>query len=281
VYSLVKDIEYLQNKLLKPLKKDSLYCFAMYVKLANQCAYASNGLGVHFSSKPVTDINEVIQLQPELLLNENYLPCKSKWMLLQCKYRAKGGEKYLTIGSFKPLDKIALTPVIGYSAETYYIIDDVSLIPISDSMMCSCNLNDEPASNVVYNSTTTTPIIANIDTLKVGDRFILENVYFDVDKYDLLPESITSLGKLLQIITNYPEMTFEIGGHTSNVGGHEHNMELSENRSKAVKKFLILQGIDQNRVKTEGYGPDFPIDNNETEVGRARNRRVEIKILQR
>ncbi|MBO6515245.1 MAG: hypothetical protein JJ975_01670, partial [Bacteroidia bacterium] len=60
VYSLVKDIEYLQNRLVKPLKKDSFYCFSLYVKLANQCGYTSNGLGIHFSKKPIKDLSEVI-----------------------------------------------------------------------------------------------------------------------------------------------------------------------------------------------------------------------------
>lgn len=279
VYSLVKDIEYVQNKLVKPLKKDSLYCFSMYVKLANQCAYSSNGLGVHFSKKPVTDIQEVIINQPDLLLNESYLPYKTKWMLLQCRYKAHGGEKYLTIGSFKPLREIALTNVNGYSAEAYYIMDDVSLIPISDSLQCKCNLDDVPESNIVYDTVTTPKPVSGIDTMKVGDKFVLENIYFDIDKYDLLPASVNSLGRLYLILLEHPEMKVEIGGHTSSVGGFEHNMELSQNRAKAVKKFLVVQGIDHLRIKTEGYGPTEPIDSNDTSEGRARNRRVEVKIL--
>lgn len=279
VYSLVKDIEYLQNKLVKPLKKDSLYCFSLYVKLANQCAYTSNGLGVHFSKKSIGNINTVIRDQPALLLNESYLPYKSKWMLLQCRYRASGGEKYITIGSFKPLDKIALTPVSGYSAEAYYIMDDVSLMPISDSLECKCNLDDAPASETIFDTITTITTVSNTDTLKVGDRFVLENVYFGVDKFDLLPESIASLGRLLSFLKEHPEMKVEIGGHTSSVGGFEHNVSLSENRAKSVKRFLVVQGIDPLRVKSEGYGPDEPIDTNDTPEGRAKNRRVEVKVL--
>jgi len=279
VYSLVKDIEYVQNKLIKPLKKDSLYCFSMYVKLANQCAYTSNGLGVHFSKKPISDLKSVITNQPDVLLNESYLPYKTEWMLLQCGYKANGGEKYITIGSFMPLNKIALTPVNGYSAEAYYIMDDVSLIPISDSALCRCNLDDVPASDVVYDTLSKPTPVSGIDTLKIGDWFVLENVYFDIDKDDLLPESITSLGKLLKILEEHPEMKVEIGGHTSSVGGFGHNMELSQNRAKSVKRFLVVQGIDHLRVKTEGYGPTEPIDTNDTPEGRAKNRRVEIKIL--
>lgn len=281
VYSLVKDIEYVQNRLKKPLKKDSMYCFSTYVRLANQCAYSSNGLGVRFSKKSLKNIREALFASPQLLLNESYLPYKSKWMLLQCKYKATGGEKYLTIGSFKPLNKIALTPVKGYSAEAYYIMDDVTLVPIQDSSLCGCNLDDQPANDVVYDTATTRTVVTRIDTLKVGDRFVLEHVYFDIDKHDLLPESIESLKKLLDVLKKYPEMKIEIGGHTSSVGGYDHNVSLSQNRAKSVKRFLVVQGVDHLRVKTEGYGPDKPIDTNDTQLGRSKNRRVEVKVLRR
>lgn len=280
VYSLVKDIEYLQNKLVRPLKKDSVYCFSMYVKLSNQSSYTSNGLGVHFSKKPVKDIEEVIETNASLMINENYLPYKTKWMLLQCSYKAKGGEKYVTIGSFKKLNKIMLTRVKGHSPEAYYIIDDVSLFPKTDSLECACNLYDMPAESMVITSKDTLIETTNQqDSIQVGYRFVLENVFFDNDQFDLLPESIQSLNRLLNIMQTYPELKIEIAGHTSSLGGREHNIELSYNRAKSVKKFLVVQGIDKSRIKLEGYGPDKPIASNEDPIGQAKNRRVEIKIL--
>ncbi len=279
VYSLVKDIEYVQNRLRKPLKKDSLYCFSIYVKLANQCSYTSNGLGAHFSKKPVDDVTAVINSEPDILLNESYLPYKTKWMLLQCRYKAKGGEKYVTIGSFKRLDDIALTKVNGYSAEAYYIMDDATLTLISDSSDCKCNLDNQPVNLVVTHVDTAVSIGSRIDTLSVGDRFVLENVYFDNDKSDLLPESIVSLTALFKLLQSHVDLRIEIGGHTSAVGGYEHNMKLSEDRAKAVKRFLIVQGVDKSRLRIEGYGPNEPIDSNDTVKGQAKNRRVEIKIL--
>ena len=278
VYSLMKDIEYLQNKLAGKLKKDSLYCFSLYVKLANQCAYTSNGLGVHFSKKPIEDLDEVIGKQPNLLLNENYLPYKTKWMMLQCRYRAIGNEKYVTIGSFKKLSDIALTSVNGQSAEAYYIIDDVSLVPISDSTECKCNLDVEP----VY------PPATVYDTLKQdtgffgnprsGDKLVLENVYFDNDKAELLPESIETLLRLRNMLYRYPEIELIISGHTSSVGDYDHNVQLSWKRAKAVRSFLILQGISPDRVRSEGKGPDNPIASNNAPEGQARNRRVEVEV---
>jgi outer membrane protein OmpA-like peptidoglycan-associated protein len=108
---------------------------------------------------------------------------------------------------------------------------------------------------------------------------VLENVYFETDKSDLLPESVASLKKLFDILQSHPEMKVEIGGHTSSVGGHEHNVRLSQERAKAVKRFLLVQGINNLRIKTEGYGPDVPIDTNDSTEGRAKNRRVEVKVI--
>ena len=112
VYSLVKDIEHVQNRLKKPLKKDSMYCFSTYVRLANQCAYTSNGLGVRFSKKPLKNIREALLASPQLLLNESYLPYKSKWMLeikLAIKRMLPGGV----------LGKKQLTKVKIYSGEEH------------------------------------------------------------------------------------------------------------------------------------------------------------------
>ncbi|MCB9262845.1 MAG: OmpA family protein [Flavobacteriales bacterium] len=279
VYSLVRDIEYLQNRLVKPLKKDSVYCFSLYVKLANQCALTSNGLGIHFSKKPIKSINEVIDKQPNLLLNESYLPYKSKWMLLQCQYKAQGGEKYLTIGSFKHLRDISLTPVKGYQHEAYYIMDDLVLLPISDSTECTCNLNEKPAPKPLVIYDTLSSLLQ--DEPLAGDKFVLENIYFENDEFQLLPQSMPALVKLKNMLIQYPTMRIEIAGHTSNTGGYDHNLELSYNRAKSVKQFLIMQGIAADRLRIKGYADTEPIASNDTPEGQAKNRRVEVEIIKR
>lgn len=114
---------------------------------------------------------------------------------------------------------------------------------------------------------------------EVGKRFVLENVYFENDRYDLLPESLESLNRLLKWLKSNENIHIEIAGHTSSVGSREHNVELSRKRAKAVRNFLVLYGIQKDRLEIRGYGPDYPIDTNETEEGQAKNRRVEIEIL--
>ena len=74
-------------------------------------------------------------------------------------------------------------------------------------------------------------------------------------------------------------MRIEIGGHTDSKGSDSYNLRLSENRAKAVYDYLILKGISEKRLQYKGYGKNKPIDTNDTEEGRANNRRVEFQIL--
>ena len=82
-------------------------------------------------------------------------------------------------------------------------------------------------------------------------------------------------------LTENLKVKVEISGHTSTIGGVNHNLRLSLKRAEAVKKFLNLNGILDNRIETVGFGSQFPIASNETETGQKENRRVEFKILEK
>lgn len=80
--------------------------------------------------------------------------------------------------------------------------------------------------------------------------------------------------------TQYPDVKVSIEGHTDNTGKPEANQKLSENRSAAVKTYLVGKGINADRLSTKGYGADQPIEDNKTAAGKAKNRRVEFKLSQ-
>lgn len=115
--------------------------------------------------------------------------------------------------------------------------------------------------------------------IKAGEAVVLKNIFFQTNKYDLEPESIAELTKLKELLTSNPGMRIEISGHTDNTGNREINMSLSRNRAKAVVEYLIQNGIESSRITFEGYADTQPIDNNDTEEGRSRNRRTEFKVL--
>lgn len=108
---------------------------------------------------------------------------------------------------------------------------------------------------------------------------VLNNVFFDVDKFELRPESKLELDKLVHLLKKFPFMKIEIGGHTDNTGDKTRNKTLSQNRAKAVKDYLVSKGIDATRLSAIGYGDSKPIADNKTEEGRAKNRRTVFKVL--
>jgi outer membrane protein OmpA-like peptidoglycan-associated protein len=116
--------------------------------------------------------------------------------------------------------------------------------------------------------------------IKVGEKTVLRNIFFDTDKYDLKPESLSELNKLVEFMNKNSRIKVEIGGHTDNVGSDEYNQILSENRAKAVYDYLIEHNINSSRLSYKGYGKSMPVSTNDTDDGRAMNRRTEMKIIE-
>ena len=86
------------------------------------------------------------------------------------------------------------------------------------------------------------------------------------------------MNELSDVIKKYDETDILIEGHTDNTGAEDYNQDLSEKRADAVKRFLIAQGVDPTRLTAVGYGEEQPLEDNDSESGRAANRRVEVAI---
>lgn len=109
---------------------------------------------------------------------------------------------------------------------------------------------------------------------------ILEQVQFDTGKATIKPASNDLLDQVAAVLTQHPEMLkVEVQGHTDNRGSAALNKKLSQARADAVKKAMVQRGVSADRLVTKGYGPDKPIDDNGTDEGRQRNRRVQFLIL--
>ena len=112
-----------------------------------------------------------------------------------------------------------------------------------------------------------------------GNTATINNLFFDLGKATLKPESEPELKRILQVMKENNALVIEISGHTDNTGSDEINNKLSLERANAVRENLLKGGIDQARIKTRGYGKSKPKADNATEEGRQINRRVEIEIL--
>jgi outer membrane protein OmpA-like peptidoglycan-associated protein/tetratricopeptide (TPR) repeat protein len=119
-----------------------------------------------------------------------------------------------------------------------------------------------------------------LDKPVAGSVITLKNVFFDTDKYEIKPQSFYELDKLADFLTANQGIKVEIGGHTDNQGSEAHNKTLSENRAKAIVKYLTDKKISPERLKAKGYGASQPCADNSTEEGRAKNRRTEVKITE-
>jgi OmpA-OmpF porin, OOP family len=125
------------------------------------------------------------------------------------------------------------------------------------------------------------PITLDIELEKAteGTIAVLQNIFFDVDKFDLKDKSKTELEKITRFLNDNPAIRVEISGHTDNIGASGYNKDLSEKRAFSVYQYLIKSGIDKNRLMPKGYGQERPVSTNDTEQGRQNNRRIEFKII--
>jgi outer membrane protein OmpA-like peptidoglycan-associated protein len=118
----------------------------------------------------------------------------------------------------------------------------------------------------------------------IGQKFtdakiVTHGINFDVDKATLRPESMGTLNQIKRIMTDSPDLQFEIDGHTDNTGVAAHNLTLSQQRAEAVKAQLVTMGISASRLTAKGFGDSKPTADNTTSEGKANNRRVEfVKI---
>lgn len=118
-----------------------------------------------------------------------------------------------------------------------------------------------------------------LSPLTAGSVISLRNIFFNTASYDLLPESNSELDKLVTLLQKNPSLRIELGGHTDDVGADAANLALSDQRAKAVRSYVVNKGIDAARITAKGYGETMPIASNDTEEGKAQNRRTEVKVL--
>ena len=104
-------------------------------------------------------------------------------------------------------------------------------------------------------------------------------IHFDVDRAVLKLGAEKVLIEMVKLMKNNPDLKIEIQGHTDNTGSADHNLDLSRRRAETVKKFMLIYGVDGPRMASKGYGEEKPVATNDTEEGRAMNRRVELVSL--
>ncbi|MDA3893243.1 MAG: OmpA family protein [Salinivirgaceae bacterium] len=244
-------IEYLVTEFKTPLIKDSIYYGEFYTNLSNYSTYAIWDIGMYLSneylryswgSKLFDTINPQIK-NPYC----NYIVDTLLWAKVSGFYKAKGGEKYLYIGSFKSSINSELEGCLMVSEskykKRYYYFDDVYFGSIFRDL-----------------------------------EYTVRSLLFDNDKFILSKDSIPELKLIAEYLVNNSAVNVHIIGHTDNVGDSLYNFQLSNRRAKFIADYFLKNGIDLNRIRSKGCGSRFPLEPNNSEIGRRKNRRVELKF---
>jgi outer membrane protein OmpA-like peptidoglycan-associated protein len=120
--------------------------------------------------------------------------------------------------------------------------------------------------------------VITLKNIAVGSKIALRNVFFDVGKSSLRPESSAELDRLVKLMKDVEGLKVELSGHTDNYGSESLNKKLSEDRARSVVSYLTGKGIAVERLVPVGYGSERPIASNKTAEGRQENRRTEFEI---
>jgi outer membrane protein OmpA-like peptidoglycan-associated protein len=272
--------EFLQVKLAEPLHRGTIYEFSMYVRLAFWSSVTLKSFGAVFTKGGYRGQYDAIKANMvDTVCATGGLKKGFQWFEIKGFYKADGGEKFLTIGNFAPKvrkDMMRIDIFKFGAREAYYFIDDIKLVKAPQ-------FEEKIAVEIVgptYDELMNDSALKVKEDIKVGEKVSLNNIFFENGRYYLLPESYAELNKLAVYLIKHPEIIIQINGHSDNSGLHFRNQKMSELRAREVFEYLIKKGV-QNKMYFKGFGSSQPIADNDTEAGRAKNRRVEFEIIKK
>jgi OmpA-OmpF porin, OOP family len=271
--------EYIYAKLVEPLHRGTVYEFTMQIRLAFWSNAIIRSFGVLFSKAPYTRQADAIKSNMiDTVCKKGGLMKGFQWFTVKGYYKADGGEKHITIGNFAPEIKKEMIRMnlfkLGFK-EAYYFVDDIKLVKHKEE-------EEKVAVEIVgpsFKEPEDSSLVVNTD-IKVGEKVALKNIFFENGRYYLLPESYIELNKLGQYLMKNPGLQIQINGHSDNGGLKFKNQKISELRAREVFEYLIKKGV-QNKLYFKGFGSTQPIASNDTDEGKAKNRRVEFEIIKK
>ncbi|MFK7770878.1 MAG: OmpA family protein [Saprospiraceae bacterium] len=250
--------EYLSIKLKEPLEVGKKYYVEFWINAPQSYNKSATGtplfndhFGLLFDKRLYFTNTKIIEAKPQIIAHPETRLQANLWQKINGSFTAGQAATHIYIGQF--LDKNNPTNII----EAYYFLDNIFVEKIDKDAE-----KFEPSKTYQIKGT-----VASI---------VMENIYFETDKYELLSESFSELNKLVKIMKENPSMTINIKGHTDSDGGSDHNQTLSENRANSVHDYLVEKGIKKERLTHEGHGASQAVADNSTARGKQKNRRVEF-----
>ncbi|MBL0127077.1 MAG: OmpA family protein [Flavobacteriales bacterium] len=274
--------EYVQSELPEPLQAGVRYIAECWVLRAVRSNEASNNIGIAFQEAPIST-RDRLPLYITPYANEEKV-VKGGWQKVRGVFDATGMEKFLLIGNFYGDEVTTHERQPNGERGAYYFIDDVNvrIAPPGTALTPKPKTSTPPPPRPVApdHASSNTVDIHQVEPT-VGTRVRLDNVQFEFDKADLKPGYEKELDKLVDLMTDFPHLRVEIEGHTDDQGSDDYNLRLSDARAKAVVDYLLKKDVEKERLSWKGYGESKPLVPNDGEPGRAVNRRVEFRIIER
>lgn len=261
--------EYVQCELMEPLQAGVTYKVSFYYRISSYSVYAIDRIGILFSDSLFNQNHDQrIMTEPTFQQVKSFSELSNGWQLASFDLKAKGGERFLTIGNFARNEETKYMKIdfrLGKSSmlggSSYYYLDDVSV----ESYQA---MEEDEFELLTYE-----------DEIKPEEVYVLKNIHFEFNSYRLLPTSFKELDELVKIMKKNPTWTVELTGHTDDVGSESYNLQLSRSRAKSVGEYLSTNGVDKMRIFTQGFGKEKPLVPATDEEARKKNRRVELRFL--
>ncbi|RZJ70816.1 OmpA family protein [Flavobacterium sp.] len=263
--------EYIQGKLEHSLEADKIYKISFWVSLSEISDYAVDGFGFLFSeneiklkSGGVLSPSEVKKANPGFVQivavgNGAFLSDKSNWTLVEATFKASGRERFFSIGNFRTNTETTKKLIQKQTDLTsYYYIDLVEITAFTEDTAFE---------------------IPSKEKLEIDKSYTLP-VSFEFDSAKITPEAESKLEEIIAYLESHPDIKLRLSGHTDNVGSEDYNRKISLKRVQSVAHYLVSKNVESQRIQTFGFGESQPIDDNATDVGRAKNRRVEFVLFQ-
>ncbi|MCB0380649.1 MAG: OmpA family protein [Flavobacteriales bacterium] len=283
---------YLQVKLTEPLKQDEEYCVTFHVSLADLSKYACNYLGAYLSNDAVSaNNNDVFQFEPQILSRRlTVYEQQYYWTPVCAKYKAKGGEEFLTIGNFTPEEKLTINKVKrpqGFNSpqtnDAYYYIDNVIVTSISGDEKCDCDfipgVDDMETVNKSFksdlNNQSNQPKILNSDgnvtatKTKSGVSSMNYTIFFESKQMNISASATKKMDDLITYLKTNPKDSVSLDGYIDESEKDED--KLDGKRVGVVYKYIVSKGIVKERIIKSMQGVAEDKD-------KTKNMKVEITI---
>jgi outer membrane protein OmpA-like peptidoglycan-associated protein len=262
-----------------PLQKGKNYKLAFYIHTGGKKFY---GIDFYFRKKEFLSNNFFADsAQPSIHISEEDMVAGiNGWNYAETMYTAKGDERFCLIGNLskKAFDFKGFSRM-NKAGDMFYFIDNISFSPqVPEKMCASYNKNVEKIYGQNLRHTERTQVEEDLNMPEfVTDTIIIPSVFFEIDKAILKPAFKKLIDDLLVKYKTKSVAKIDIEGHTDNTGSSKRNIILSKNRAEAVLNYFVLKApyLKEN-IFSLGKASDYPIADNNTSAGRAKNRRVQI-----